>query len=117
MSDLRGVGCACSPFWIYPLSLSNNIALFVSHIVVTTEYMDYRFLKDLELKRTNKCLCCCTSNELEIYCDDHDASGAHKDDGKPPPSAFHPHVLRHPEAPRVEEVIRHAWNRARLVAE
>ncbi|XP_031550776.1 uncharacterized protein LOC116288165 isoform X2 [Actinia tenebrosa] len=84
---------------------------------VTTEYMDYRFVKDLELKRTNKFCCCCTANELEIYADDHDAGGDHKEDGKPLPSAFHPHTLRHPEAPRVEEVIRHAWNKSRLVAE
>ncbi|CAH3034731.1 unnamed protein product [Porites lobata] len=84
---------------------------------VRTEYMDYRFFKDLELKTTRKCLCCCTATELEMYVDDHDSSGAQKEGEPPNPGAFHPHVLRHPEARNVEQIIRNSWNRARLVAE
>ncbi|XP_048581049.1 uncharacterized protein LOC116614205 isoform X2 [Nematostella vectensis] len=84
---------------------------------VSTEYMDYRFLKDLELKRTNKFCCCCTANELEIYSDDHDSGAVQKEGEAPNPGAFHPHVLRHPEAAEVEKIIRNAWSRARLVAE
>lgn len=84
---------------------------------VRTEYMDYRFFKDLELKTTRTCLCCCTATELEMYVDDHDATAAKKEGDPPNTGAFYPHVLRHPEARHVEQVIRNSWNKVRLVAE
>ena len=93
------------------------LTCFHCHFPVRTEYMDYRFFKDLELKTTRKCLCCCTANELEMYVDDHDTSAAQKEGEPPNPGAFHPHVLRHPEARNVEQIIRNAWNKVRLVAE
>lgn len=79
--------------------------------------MDYRFFKDMELKHNRRCLCCCTATELEMYVDDHDHGGAQKEGDAPNPGAFHPHVLRHPEAARVEQIIRNAWSKSRLVAE
>merc|ERR1711973_23886 len=84
---------------------------------VNTEYMDYRFFKDLELKQTRKCCCFCTSYSLEIYVDDHDTGGEKKEGEPPNPGSFKPHVLLHPEAPKVERIIRNAWSKARLVAE
>ena len=91
--------------------------LFSYYLAVRTEYMDYRFFKDLELKTTRKCPCCSTPvTELEMYVDDHDTSGAQKEGEPLNPGAFHPHVLRHPEAAQVEQIIRNSWNEARLVA-
>lgn len=52
-----------------------------------------------------------------MYVDDHDSSAAQKEGEPPNPGAFHPHVLHHPEAAQVEQIIRNAWNKARLVAE
>ena len=49
----------------------------VSHLCasppVETQFIDYRFLKDLELRKDPKCLCCCVGTELLIYADDKDA--------------------------------------------
>ena len=40
---------------------------------IETQFIDYRFLKDLELRREPKCCCCCTGSELLIYADDKDS--------------------------------------------
>lgn len=77
--------------------------------------MDYRFFKDLELKEERLCCCFCQRYRLELYVDDKDASGAEKaseDNAFPTP-----HQLIHPDAPKVEKIVRNAWNNARLVAE
>lgn len=85
---------------------------------VNQEYIDYRFLKDLELKETRFC-CCWRAKILEIYSEDKDGGGSHRPagDDSPPDSAFAPHILKHPEAPKVEKIIRNAWTQARLVAD
>lgn len=82
---------------------------------VSTEYMDYRFFKDLELKEEPSCCCFCRRHMLEIYVNDRDAKATERDDD--PGNLFAPHILLHPEAPKVESIIRNAWNEARLVAE
>ena len=41
--------------------------------------MYYRFFKDMDLKHKRRFLCCCTASELEMYVDDHDASGVQKE--------------------------------------
>ena len=79
--------------------------------------MDYRFFKDLELKQTRKCCCFCTAYNLELYVDDHDTGGVKKEGEPPNPGSFKPHVLLHPDAPKVEKIIRNAWSKSRLVAE
>ena len=38
-----------------------------------TQFIDYRFLKDLEIRKEPKCLCCCVGSELLIYADDKDS--------------------------------------------
>lgn len=82
---------------------------------ISTEYMDYRFFKDLELKEEHACCCFCARYRLELYVDDKDNKAAERAE---PGSAFPvPHELIHPEAPKVEKIIRNAWNAARLVAE
>ena len=40
---------------------------------IETQFIDYRFLKDLELRREPKCCCCCVGSELLIYADDKDS--------------------------------------------
>lgn len=83
---------------------------------VSTEYMDYRFFKDLELKEEHLCCCFCRRHTLELYVNDKDAKASERDGDHE--SAFGvPHILLHPEAPAVESIIRNAWNAARLVAE
>lgn len=83
--------------------------------LVSTEYMDYRFFKDLELKEEHLCCCFCQRYRLQLYVDDKDNKAAERDE---PGSAFQtPHELFHPDAPKVEKIIRNAWNSARLVSE
>ena len=40
---------------------------------VETQFIDYRFLKDLELRKEPKCCCFCVGQELLIYADDKDS--------------------------------------------
>ena len=40
---------------------------------IETQFIDYRFLKDLELHREPKCCCCCVGSEFLIYADDKDS--------------------------------------------
>ena len=86
--------------------------------LVATDYMDYRFFKDLELKEEHLCCCFCKRYRLELYVDDKDPHGTAKKDKDEPLSTYPlPHELLHPEAPKVEKIIRNAWSEARLVAE
>lgn len=99
---------------LFPLSAY----IFLIIYLVSQEYIDYRFLKDLELKETRFC-CCWRARILEIYSEDKDSSGSHRADNgsAPPDGAFAPHILKHPEANKVEKIVRNAWTQARLVAE
>ena len=80
---------------------------------VSTEYMDYRFFKDLELKEEYLCCCFFKRYTLEMYVrGKSDQNGGNKIE-----EWSTPRLLIHPEAPKVERIIRNAWNSARLVAE
>lgn len=86
---------------------------------VETQFIDYRFLKDLEMRQEPKLLCCCVGKELLIYADDKDAvstrqsqttsTGQHID--------AEPVSIRHPDIVKGESIIRNAWADARLVAD
>lgn len=52
---------------------SLSLSLSLLYILVETQFIDYRFLKDLEIRKDPKCLCCCVGTELLIYADDKDA--------------------------------------------
>lgn len=81
---------------------------------VSTEFMDYRFFKDLELKEEHACCCFCQRYKLQLFVDDKDSSGAERvTEGFSVPL---PHELMHPDAPTAEKIIRNAWNQANLVA-
>ena len=97
----------------------NTEILFIIHgynlVSVSTEYMDYRFFKDLELKESFFCCCFCKRHALEMYVEDKDAKASERDGGA---SGFPvPHVLLHPDAAKVEQIVRNAWTQARLVAD
>ena len=68
------------------------------------DFIDFRFLKDMEVRSSPGFLCCCRGHSLVIYADDADSNK----DGEPT-------RIQHPEALRVEEAIRNAWAEARLV--
>ena len=40
---------------------------------VETQFIDYRFMKDIELRREPKCCCFCVGSELLIFADDKDS--------------------------------------------
>ena len=71
---------------------------------VERDFIDFRFLKDLEVRTSPGFLCCCRGHSLVIYADDSDSNK----DGEPL-------YIQHPEALQVEEAIRNSWAEARLV--
>uniref|UniRef100_A0A7M5X4L7 SAM domain-containing protein n=1 Tax=Clytia hemisphaerica TaxID=252671 RepID=A0A7M5X4L7_9CNID len=81
---------------------------------VSTEYMD----SDLQrsgLRKSTNVAAFCQRYKLEMFVDDKDHSATER--GTDAGGAFTtPHVLRHPEAPQVEKIIRNAWSNAHLVA-
>ena len=55
------------------LSISLSHYFIFSIFSVETQFVDYRFVKDLEIIRQPKCCCFCVGKELRIYADDKDA--------------------------------------------
>ncbi len=41
--------------------------------LVETQFVDYRFVKDIEIVKQPRCCCFCVGTELRIYADDKDA--------------------------------------------
>ncbi|XP_003385689.1 PREDICTED: uncharacterized protein LOC100634434 [Amphimedon queenslandica] len=85
---------------------------------VETQFIDYRFLKDLELRKEPKCCCFCVGKELLIYADDKDATAVRqsKSTGGPEVDA-EPVSILHPEVEKAESLIRNAWADSKLVAD
>ena len=88
---------------------------------VETQFIDYRFLKDLELRKEPKCCCFCVGQELLIYADDKDAVSGNRQLGSAKASGIgeepEPVSIMHPQATRAESIIRNAWADAKLVAD
>lgn len=82
-----------------------TIALFKE---TERDFIDFRFLKDLEIRTAPTCMCCCRGHELLIYADD----SSEKEVGK---ARDDPIIINHPDAIKLEETIRNAWAEARLV--
>eukprot|EP00850_Spirogloea_muscicola_P002642 SM000010S04280 [mRNA] locus=s10:608890:611039:- [translate_table: standard] len=82
---------------------------------VDTSFIDFRFLKDIELDERNpQFLCCCQAHQahklmmlVRLYASQHDERNATEATIS----------ILHPEASEVERVIRTAWADARLVAD
>ena len=70
------------------------------------DFIDFRFLKDLEIHSEPTCLCCCTGHDLLIFADDPSEGSAKHDE---------PARISHPDAIHLERIIRDAWAEARLV--
>ncbi|KAL5480090.1 hypothetical protein EMCRGX_G023712 [Ephydatia muelleri] len=84
---------------------------------VETQFIDYRFLKDLELRKEPKCLCCCVAHELVIYADDKDTISGHRTTTPLIRAEAPPITIVHPDVGRAESIIRNAWADVRLVAD
>jgi hypothetical protein len=87
---------------------------------VETQFIDYRFLKDLEIRKDPKCFCCCVGTELLIYADDKDAVSVRQSkstSGYGTVQDSEPVSILHPDAARAESLIRNAWADAKLVAD
>lgn len=85
---------------------------------VETQFIDYRFMKDLELRKEPKCLCCCVGSEVLIYADDKDSiSGTRQTKSNIGHEETEPVSILHPEAARAESILRNAWADAKLVAD
>ena len=70
------------------------------------DFIDFRFLKDLEIHSKPTCLCCCRGYDLLIYADDPSENSTKHGE---------PTRISHPEALQIEKAIRDAWAEARLV--
>ena len=42
------------------------------HFSVETEFIDYRFMKDIEVQKQARFCCCCVGYHLRIYAEDKD---------------------------------------------
>ncbi|XP_064384259.1 uncharacterized protein LOC135333263 [Halichondria panicea] len=86
---------------------------------VETQFVDFRFLKDLEIRKQPKFLCCCVGSELLVYADDKDSvSGTRQTASNVAQTETHePISIFHPEAARAESLIRNAWADTQLVAD
>lgn len=84
---------------------------------VETQFVDYRFLKDLELRKEPRFCCCCAGHQLLIYADDKDSVSTRQTTSATASQDLEPVSIYHPEAPRAESIIRNAWAEAKLVAD
>ena len=101
--------CVAKTTWsITPQGLRSSAYPASLNLVGETQrdFIDFRFLKDLEIHSAPTCMCCCRGHELLIYADDPSENSAKHDE---------PTVISHPEAILVESIIRNAWAEARLV--
>ncbi|KAL5479820.1 hypothetical protein EMCRGX_G023406 [Ephydatia muelleri] len=86
-----------------------------------TEFIDFRFMKDIELQKQARFCCCCVGYHLRIYADDKDTAPgpnthATSDKAALAPLEREPLTIFHPDAPKAEAIIRNAWGDAQLVA-
>ena len=84
-----------------------------------TQFIDYRFMKDIEMREIPRCLCCCVGKELLLYADDKDAVSVRQSASTSAQQMVEnePLVIRHPDARRAEGIIRNAWAESQLVAD
>lgn len=84
-----------------------------------TQFIDYRFMKDIEMREIPRCLCCCVGRELLLYADDKDATSVRQSTSTSAHQMIdnEPVIIRHPDARRAEGIIRNAWAESQLVAD
>jgi len=92
-----------------------NVAIFSTE---ETQFVDYRFVKDLELRAQPRFCCCCIGKELLIYADDKDSVSTRQSEAVVNQSAEHaPISILHPDAQKVEAIVRNAWADSKLVSD
>lgn len=85
---------------------------------VETQFIDYRFMKDLELRQDPKFCCFCRGNELYIYADDKDSVSTRQTQSAVAAEGdLQPVIIRHPDCVKAESILRNAWADAKLVAD
>ena len=85
---------------------------------VETQFVDYRFVKDLEIIKQPKCCCFCIGKELRIYADDKDAVAVRQSQSTSGVDIdAEPVTIMHPDVDKAESLIRNAWNEVKLVAD
>ncbi|WP_411025009.1 hypothetical protein, partial [Salmonella sp. s54836] len=77
-------------------------------------FIDFRFLKDLEIRTHKKCCFFCPFHELVIFADD---ASNEKKSGDNKADEEEEVVIRHPDAYQLEDIIRNAWSDVKLVAD
>jgi len=92
-----------------------NVAIFSTE---ETQFVDFRFVKDLELRAQPRFCCCCVGKELLIYADDKDSVSTRQSEALVNQSAEHaPISILHPEAQKAEAIVRNAWADSKLVSD
>ena len=100
-----------------PVSISLDHG-FILLFAEETQFVDYRFVKDLELRAQPRCCCFCVSKELLIYADDKDSVSVRQSEAQVSPTVEHaPISILHPEAQKVEAIVRNAWADTKLVSD
>ena len=89
------------------------------HTLGKTQFIDYRFMKDIEMREIPRCLCCCVGRELLLYADDKDATSVRQSASTSAQQMIdnEPVIIRHPDACHAERIIRDSWATAELVAD
>ena len=83
-----------------------------------TQFIDYRFVKDLELRQQPRFCCCCVGKELLIFADDKDSVSTRQTREAVTQSAeLAPVSILHPEAQKVEAIVRNAWADTKLISD
>ena len=92
--------------------------MHIIYLLVETQFIDYRFVKDLELRQQPRFCCCCVGKELLIFADDKDSVSTRQAAEAVTQSAeLAPVTILHPDVNRAESIIRNAWADAKLVAD
>lgn len=83
-----------------------------------TQFIDYRFVKDLELRQQPRFCCCCVGKELLIFADDKDSVSTRQTKEAVTQSAeLAPVSILHPEAQKAEAIVRNAWADSKLISD
>lgn len=83
-----------------------------------TQFIDYRFVKDLELRQQPRFCCCCVGKELLIFADDKDSVSTRQTKEAVTQSAeLAPVAILHPEAQKAEAIVRNAWADSQLISD
>jgi len=94
------------------------VMILIYFFAEETQFVDYRFVKDLELRAQPRCCCFCVGKELLIYADDKDSVSVRQSEAQVSQTVEHaPISILHPEAQKAEAIVRNAWADSKLVSD